>query len=98
MTLRINIDDDDMSMTHLDGGGVPILYYKGKPFTGVVYETYDNGDVSSEEEYKDSYQEGQKTTYYENGQIDESYNRHHNLVIKGTYKHYDESGNLILSN
>jgi antitoxin component YwqK of YwqJK toxin-antitoxin module len=93
--MRINLKEAETEK--LDGGGVPIIFYKGKPFTGIVYENFDDGTLGREEEYIDSYQEGWTRYYFRDGKIAKEYKSHNNNVIEGTFKEWDEKGNLINS-
>lgn len=95
MSIRITIKEAEIDQ--LDGGGTPIIYFKGKPFTGIVYENEVDGSLAWEEEYLNSYQEGWTKYYYKNGKIKEEYKSHNNKVVEGTFKEWDEKGNLINS-
>ena len=53
-----------------------ILNYKGSPFTGVVEEYHENGQLYSRTNYKDGKYVGISKSYYESGQLHQ----------KGTYK------------
>ncbi|WP_144281429.1 toxin-antitoxin system YwqK family antitoxin [Chryseobacterium echinoideorum] len=95
--LRIQKNDKDLKIPRLDGGGVPIFYYKEKPFTGIVFSKYDNGVVFKEEEYENGYQEGWIRYYFENGKLNQESNNHNNITIDDTFKEWDKDGNLISS-
>ncbi len=95
--LRVQENDKDLTIPRLDGGGVPIFYYKGKPFTGIVYEKHKNGLIAWEEEYLEGYQEGWIRYYFENGKLNQESKNHNNMTIDNTFKEWDEDGNLITS-
>lgn len=60
---------------------------------------YDTMTLASfcEEEYKDGYQEGWFRSYHKNGKKYTEYKAHNNVEYNGTYKKWDENGNLIAS-
>jgi hypothetical protein len=87
----------ELELVRLDGGGVPIYHYKGTPFTGTVVSYYDNGALFMEEEYEKGFQEGWIRYYHLNGRLDEEEKRHNNITIKGSFKEWDEDGNLLQS-
>jgi antitoxin component YwqK of YwqJK toxin-antitoxin module len=91
------VDRIFLELTRLDGGGVPIFHYKGKPFTGTVIYYYEDGTLWMEEEYKKGYQEGWVRCYHPNGRLAQEDKLHNNITISGTYKEWDENGNLIES-
>lgn len=91
--LRIN--EDDLELTGFDGGGQPIFHYNGKPFTGILVMYEDDGTLSYEQEHQDGYNEGLFRPYHKNGQIYEEYQAHNNVEVDGTYKRWDENGNLL---
>jgi antitoxin component YwqK of YwqJK toxin-antitoxin module len=93
--MRINIDDSNLEYVGIDAGGGNMWNYNGTPFTGIIEEFYDNGNLVGEREFKDGYTNGIQTIYYENGQIKEEYflryNRNYN-----TYKYWNENGVLLM--
>ena len=95
MSLRIKEGDSKLSIPRLDGGGVPIFNYEGKPFTGIVFENENDGSLSWEEEYIDGFQEGWYRSFHKNGKIKQQWKAHNNIIISGTHKEWDENGNLI---
>ena len=95
--LRIETENPDLTIDRLDGGGIPVYYYKRKPFTGVVYKNDSNGILSFEEEYNKGFQEGMYTSYHKNGKKKKEYKSHNNDIVKNTFKKWDEDGNLIES-
>ncbi|QDZ61021.1 hypothetical protein EVD19_11655 [Elizabethkingia meningoseptica] len=54
-TLRVK--DEDLEFIDIDGGGIPIYHYQGKPFTGIMMEYYNN-ELYRELGYVNGYQEG----------------------------------------
>ena len=95
--LRVKEDDKDLTIPRLDGGGVPVYYYKGEPFTGIVYQNHKNGTLFSEEEYVKGFQEGWIRYYFDNEKIEEECKCHNNDVIDNTFKKWDKNGNLVNS-
>ena len=89
----LKVREENLEFINIDGGGIPIYHYQGKPFTGILLEYYD--DVLYREiEYKNGYQDGIIKGYYENGNIEyESHNK--NNKLHGIYRDWDEEGNLI---
>ena len=53
-----------------------ILYYKGSPYSGEIFELHKNGQLKFKGNYKDGKRDGLSESYPENGQVDE----------KGIYK------------
>jgi antitoxin component YwqK of YwqJK toxin-antitoxin module len=92
-TLRIR--SEDLELVGVDGGGVEILHYKGKPFTGICLTYEDAGWLSVEEEFQNGYQEGWVRLYYENGQLEEEYFMHNNIMDPDLGGAWDEQGNPI---
>lgn len=97
MTTRIKESDENLTILRLDGGGIPIYEYKGKPFTGIVYDEEDNGSIAWEEEYNEGYQEGWVKYYYSNGALRQQSKKHNNEIVDGTFKKWDENGHVIES-
>ncbi len=64
-----------------------------KPFTGILFAKYPNGNYSSWQEYVDGLGQGKWINYYENGNYKEIGNYNNNLV-EGPIKKYYENGNL----
>ena len=95
--LRIEENDNDLRIPRLDGGGVPIIEYRGTLFTGVVFKKRKDGSLVSEEEYDNGFQEGWIRYYHKNGKLAQEYKDHNNVELDGTFKKWDENGNLILS-
>ncbi|MHA3788361.1 toxin-antitoxin system YwqK family antitoxin [Flavobacterium hauense] len=94
---RVNRNNSELKLWYLDSGGVPVYQYRGEPFTGIIEEYYDNNVLQSEEEYQNGYREGWIRSYYYNGNIDTEYQDHNNITVPGTYKEFDENGNLVHS-
>lgn len=46
-----------------------ITYYKGTPFTGEIFENYENGQLQYKSNFKDGKEDGLYEFYYENGQL-----------------------------
>lgn len=84
----LTIKESELTCNRLDGGGVPIYYHNGSPFTGIVLRYYDTGELFCEEEYKDGYQEGWFRSYHKNGKKYTEYKAHNNVEYNGTYKNH----------
>ena len=83
-----------------------ITYYKGTPFTGEIFENYENGQLRFKHNYKEGKKDGLFESYYENGQLDykenfkdgkqdglyESYYKNGQLNYKTNYKDGEEDG------
>lgn len=67
--------------------------YKGRPFTGVGFSTYENGILEFEQEYVDGLKHGYMRTYNEVGKLDFETEFQYNDV-DGTSKTYYKSGQL----
>lgn len=92
---RVNYKN--LELLFMDAGGSPFYRYQGIPFTGIVEFYYESGIISSEEEYEDGYQQGWVRYYYENGNIESEYKAFDVETVPGTYKRFDENGNLVFS-
>jgi len=86
---RVHIDDIQ------ENKEAKMLFDQGKPFTGITYDVYSNGQLSFELEIKDGKRNGLYQAWYENGQ----------WHLKGTYKdakldgllqEWYENGQLLL--
>ena len=87
-----------LSMSDVEGITVKGQYRyfeKGatKPFSGILYARYSNGQYQSRQEFVDGIGEGTWINYYENGQLKEVGTYRQNRV-EGPIKKYDESGRL----
>jgi len=71
-----------------------ITYYKGTPFTGEIFENYDNGQLKRKINYKDGKEDGLYEEYYENGQLQFKIN-YKDGTEDGLYEIYDENGKRI---
>ena len=69
------------------------LYHNSKPFTGVAYSSYSNGNPYMEEVYKNGVRNGKKTIWYLNGKkkVKEEYL---NGVLDGDKLEWYENGNM----
>ena len=47
----------------------PMIYFEGKPFTGVAFDVYENGQLAREINLKDGKQDGLAQEWYSNGQL-----------------------------
>ena len=89
---KLRIKEEDLEFVNIDGGGIPIYNYQGKPFTGILLEYYDD-ILYREIEYIHGYQDGIEISYNESGQIEYKYYLKNNK-LHGVCKNWDEQGNL----
>lgn len=88
----------EVSMAEVNGqrsNGAYRYFAKGetKPFTGVLFAKYANGNFSSWQEYVEGVGQGKWINYYENGNFKEVGHYNQNLV-EGPIKKYYENGVL----
>ena len=98
LSMAETVSKRELSMADATGkssDGIYRYYAKGdnKPYTGVLYAKYPNGNYSSWQEYVDGIGQGKWINYYENGNYKEIGNYTNNLV-EGSIKKYHENGNL----
>lgn len=86
MSLRVK--QEDLELVGIDSGGSEILYYKGKPFTGIMLIYENAGWLSGEVEFQNGYQEGWEREYYEDGQLESEVKMHNNIAVPDTWKYY----------
>jgi len=72
-----------------------ITHYKDNPFTGEIFENYENGQLSYKENFKDGKKDGLSESYYENGQLRHKNNFKHGKHIDGLCEIYNENGQLV---
>ena len=60
----------------------PTMYFEGKPFTGVAFDIWEDGQLHYEVTYKDGYLDGLGQNWYKNGQ----------LQYEGTFKDGKKDG------
>ncbi|CAI8322034.1 MAG: Uncharacterised protein [Polaribacter sp. SA4-10] len=70
-----------------------ITYYMGKPYNGVFYRNFENGQLKYKSNYKDGKRSGLEEEYYESGQLE------YKTIYKdgkenGLYEKYYENGKL----
>ena len=85
---RVHIDDID---AYADGD---MFHYESKPFTGIEYGHYDNGQLEREVYFLEGLQHGLKRLWYPNGQL-----KSEALIIRGCgtlgeSKEWHENGQL----
>jgi hypothetical protein len=90
LTEVIRLDSDDVDIEYI--GGNHDVYWKGKPFTGIMFEAK-NGQIINEVTYVDGAETGPYKTWHENGQLESEgeskWNRSH-----GYFKAWYPSGKL----
>ena len=69
-----------------------ITYYKGTPFTGEIFENYENGQLKYKNNFKDGKQV-ENETYYENGQLWVKNNFKDGTIV-GLAEQYYKNGQL----
>lgn len=91
----LRVKDEDLEFIGIDGGGIPIYHYQGKPFTGIIVDYFTGSNiVAGETEYINGYRDGVDREYYENGKIQYEFNSKNNK-LHGICKDWDENGNLL---
>lgn len=90
--------DRELTMGQVTGSSADgtYRYYKpgeSKPFTGILYARYDNGNYKSRQEYVEGIGQGTWINYWENGNLKEvgTYNQNR---VEGPIKKYYETGKL----
>jgi antitoxin component YwqK of YwqJK toxin-antitoxin module len=63
-----NVNDWDKEREHIEIS-YEITYYYGKPYTGVFFSKYENGQLETKTIYKEGKRIGLSEGYYENGQL-----------------------------
>jgi len=68
---RVHIDDTQPERVHIDDiqENDKMAFYQGKPFTGIAYDVYSEGQLKFEGTYKDGKEDGLFQEWYENGQL-----------------------------
>src|SRR3990167_7677894 len=67
--------------------------FRGNTEQGKYEQWYENGQLNSENNYKDGEKEGIQRTWYENGQLN-SENNYKNSKKEGIQKYWNENGQL----
>jgi antitoxin component YwqK of YwqJK toxin-antitoxin module len=110
MSIQAQIDTLQQRMVSMNATSekpykIGSVYYKkgeSKPFTGVLYGKYTNGNYLSIQEYKNGIGNGKWVNYYDDGTLKEvgtyidnrvegpieMYHPNGQLKAKGTYKHW----------
>lgn len=84
--LRVNTDLIEFTEDY-------VYLLDGKPFTGVGYETNDDGAIISEMEFQNGMQHGTTRGFYPTGQIKREAQYQHN-TLDGLVRDWDETGVL----
>lgn len=98
ISMSETITKREVSMSAATGkiiNGIYRYYAKGdnKPFTGILYAKYQNGNYSSWQEYVEGIGQGKWINYYENGNFKEI-GYYNNNLVEGPIKKYFEDGTL----
>ena len=88
--------EEDLEFWYSTGGGIDFFKLEGIPFTGILEHHYPDNGLESEEEYLGGRPQGWFRSYFQNGQLEREYQTDDNIRITGTYKSYDEGGNLLV--
>lgn len=91
---RVDFNDDDLEYMGIDAGGGSMWNYQNEPFTGILEEFYENGNLIGESECRNGYTYGLQTEYFENGQIKEEFYEKYNRFYNA-FKSWNEEGILI---
>jgi uncharacterized protein len=70
-----------------------LLKSNGLPYSGLCIDSFENGEIKSEKNYKNGLLDGSFSRYYKNGQISVEVNYEMGKPIGG-YKEYYESGRI----
>lgn len=89
----LRVHEDELTAIGFDGQSL-IWAYNGERFTGIMLCFENDGTLSYEQECTNGYQDGWCRAYHPNGRKSEEYELLHNHVVSGTYKEWDENGNL----
>lgn len=89
------VNFDDIEIMHPDYGGGNVYYYQGKPYSGIINEFHNNGNLAGEITVVNSHTQGRVAIYHVNGKIAEEFFEKYNRMYS-TYKKWDENGNLLL--
>ena len=85
---RVNADE---TITYANN----ITTYNNKPYTGIIFKLYKNGELAWEQNLQDGKSDGIFKQWHENGQL--SYIANYKEGKKeGEYKTYDKEGNLFM--
>ena len=85
---RVHIDDTQ------ENKEAQMLFYQGKPFTGIAYDVYSNGQLQFEETYKDGELNGLYQEWYENGQL-ASQGTFKDNELNGLFQEWDKNGQFL---
>lgn len=91
--MKLRLSYEDLDLVGFDAGGGEIMYYRGRPFTGISVDYGINGQVLTEQEFTDGHLGGVQREYYLNGQMSEEYFVAYNTDY-GIYRQWDREGNL----
>lgn len=104
----VDINNPNLVFEDLDSLGQPMYTYNGVWLTGIIREYYTNNGlptsaggvytslVCTEMSYKDGYEWGLQTSYYENGQMESQWVTGEG-GFDGLWQEWDEQGNLTYS-
>jgi antitoxin component YwqK of YwqJK toxin-antitoxin module len=76
-------------------GGVLYIVNEDKPYTGIVFNNHDNGNLRYEAPYKNGLKNGEVVSYYQNGQLRVKAN-YKNGQYDGSYQEYFDNGELAI--
>jgi len=89
----IDVDSDDGDYIEKTEKG--ITYYKGVPYTGILLEYHENGQLLQKSKFIEGKLNGSSEMYYENGQLlgRETYK---NGILNGSSEMYYKNGQLLI--
>ncbi|HRZ75644.1 MAG TPA: hypothetical protein P5335_11980, partial [Flavobacterium sp.] len=73
---KIATSETVYNVNQSDSEDAQIVYKKGSkvPYSGIVFEKYENGKIASEIHYKNGIQDGLMTVWFENGNVAKKWN------------------------
>lgn len=89
--LRIN----EMDLTYIGIGGIPMWAYDGRPFTGIVVGTDDDGTLVFERDCVNGIEEGWFRYYHPNGRLEEEYQVEDGHTVPGTKRCWNKNGEWL---
>jgi|SaaInlV_120m_DNA_3_1039746.scaffolds.fasta_scaffold26527_2 antitoxin component YwqK of YwqJK toxin-antitoxin module len=90
----VSCSPDKVLIDVLIDKGDEFFYYEDKPFTGVAFDVYPNGQLHSEFNFKNGKADGLAKYWYENGQLAELYT-FKNGVRDGLFQIWTEDGIML---
>ncbi len=92
---KLRIKEEDLELVGVDSRATEILYYNGKPFTGVCLIYEKEGWLSVEKEFENGFQQGWIRDFYQNGQVETELKMDNNVIVEGTFIAFNENGDPL---